>query len=120
MFLPVSLYCLPGEKRKILFFIDDIIRLCLDEVFFMFNYDTISAHTFKIMRDALLTIDNDLSKSLIEKMEEGIQNCKHGEPVHLIYDREMPQDLLCTIAGKLKLRDKSTLNPGEGTICCGT
>ena len=50
-------------------FVDDIIRLCLDDIFFMFNYDAISAYTFKVMRDAELTLDDDVSKSLIEKME---------------------------------------------------
>ncbi len=104
---------LPSAADRVnIIFIDDIIRLCLDEIFFMFRYERITAHTFKLMRDALLTIDDDLSKSLIEKMEEGIQNRKHGEPVRLIYDREMPDDLLKVIAGKLKLKGDESLTPG--------
>ncbi|MCD8179193.1 MAG: polyphosphate kinase 1 [Tannerellaceae bacterium] len=116
--IPVNSSCprfvvLPSEKgRTDIIFLDDIIRLCLDEIFFMFNYDAISAYTFKFMRDALLTIDDDISKSLVEKMEDGIQNRLHGQPVRMVYDREMPEDLLKVIAGKLKLKDQGVLEAG--------
>lgn len=98
------------DKNEIIF-LDDIIRLCLDEIFFMFNYDTISAYTFKLMRDAYLTIDDDISKSLIEKMEAGLRDRLHGQPVKLIYDKEMPADLLELISSKFKL-EKNSLDPG--------
>lgn len=116
--IPVTSGCprfivLPSaNERKEIIFIDDIIHLCLDEIFFMFNYEEITAHTFKIMRDALLTIDDDISKSVIEKMEDGIQNREHGDPVSLIYDHQMPEDLLETLAGKLKLRNRELITPG--------
>ncbi len=116
--IPVSSTCprfvvLPsaGDRNDIIF-LDDIIRLCLDEIFFMFNYKTISAYTFKLMRDAQLTLDDDISKSLVEKMETGLQNRLHGQPVRLIYDREMPDDLLDIITKKLKLRGKDGLDAG--------
>ncbi len=116
--IPVSSSCprfvvLPSTKdRNDIIFLDDIIRLCLDEIFFMFNYKTICAYTFKLMRDAQLTIDDDISKSVIEKMETGLQNRLHGQPVRLIYDKEMPDDLLDIISSKLKLKDKEELDAG--------
>ncbi len=116
--IPVSNTCprfvvLPSNKgRKDIIFLDDIIRLCLNEVFFMFNYKTISAHTFKLMRDAQLTLDDDISKSLVEKMEVGLQNRLHGQPVRLIHDKDMPEDLLKTIASKLKLKENEGLDAG--------
>lgn len=116
--IPVSTACprfvvLPSVKnRNEIIFLDDIIRLCLDEIFFMFNYKYISAYTFKLMRDALLTIDDDISKSLVEKMEDGLQNRLHGQPVRLIYDREMPADLLDILASKLDLRGSDALDAG--------
>lgn len=45
-------------------------------------------------------------------MEEGIQNREHGEPVCLSYDRDIPEDLLETLASKLKLKDSELLTPG--------
>jgi len=116
--IPVSSACprfvvLPSTKdRNDIIFLDDIIRLCLDEIFFMFNYKTISAYTFKLVRDAQLTLDDDISKSLVEKMETGLQNRLHGQPVRLVYDKEMPDDLLNIIASKLKLKGKEGLDAG--------
>lgn len=116
--IPVSSSCprfvvLPSvQGRHDIIFLDDIIRLCLDEIFFMFNYKSISAYTFKLMRDAQLTIDEDISKSLVEKMEVGLQNRLHGQPVRLIYDREMPEDLLNIISSKLYLKGKEGLDAG--------
>ncbi len=116
--IPVSSACprfvkLPSEEgRHDIIFLDDIIRLCLDEIFFMFNYDQISAYTFKLMRDSHLSFDEDISKSLLEKMEEGLENRLHGRPVRLIYDRNMPQDLFDIISTKLKLKSSDNLDAG--------
>jgi len=116
--IPVSSACprfivLPSEKeRKDIIFQDDIIRLCLDEIFFMFNYDTVSAHTFKLIRDAQLTLDDDISKSLIEKMELGLDNRLHNRTIRLNYDENMPEDLLNLIASKLQIKRADALDPG--------
>lgn len=117
--IPVNSKCprfieLPsGREKKEIIFIDDIIRLCLDQIFFMFGYESISAHTFKLIRDAQLTVDDDINKSLIEKMEEGLEERLHGEPVRLIYDRDMPSDLLDILMNKLKLNDFKSQGGGR-------
>ena len=114
--IPVSSACprfivLPTkDERKDIIFLDDIIRLCLDEIFFMFNYEKISAYTFKIVRDAYLTLDDDISKSLVEKMETGLRKRLHGQPVKLIYDKDMPDDLLNLLVSKFQLT--KGLDPG--------
>ncbi|MDR2946219.1 MAG: polyphosphate kinase 1 [Candidatus Adiutrix sp.] len=91
------------EGRHDLIMVDDIIRLCLNDVFFMFSYDHISAYTFKIMRDAELVLDDDISTSLMEKMEDGLDNRLKGRPVRMVYDEQMPEDLLRLLLGKLKM-----------------
>lgn len=117
--IPVSKACprfvvLPSEAgRNDIIFLDDIIRLMIDEIFFMFSYDTISAHIFKIMRDAELTIDDDVSKSLFERVAAGVSNRRYGSPVRMIYDRTMPDDLLATLRDKFGLRDAEMLAPGD-------
>ena len=117
--IPASTHCprfvvLPSESgRHDVIFLDDIIRLMIDDVFFMFNYDHITVHTFKIMRDAVLTIDDDISKSLFERIAEGVESRRYGEPIRLIYDREMPEDLLEMLARKLKLTAPGMLAPGD-------
>ena len=93
-------------------FLDDILRFCLDEIFFMFDYESISAHTFKINRDAELTLDDDISKSLVQKMEQGITKRQHGRPVRLVYDKQMPEDLLELILSKFDIRNRESVSPG--------
>lgn len=90
-------------NKKFVIMVDDIIRFCLNEVFPIFNYDHFEAYTIKVTRDAELDIDDDISKSFIEKMEIGLKKRKVGIPVRLIYDREMPSDLLEFIMKKMKL-----------------
>lgn len=117
--IPVTHSCprfvvLPSEKNRTdILFLDDIIRICLDDVFFMFNYRKIESFAFKLIRDAQLTLDDDISKSLVQKMEAGILSRTHGHPVRLIYDKEMPEDLLSILSTKLRLKNKEELDPGE-------
>ncbi|MDR1130173.1 MAG: polyphosphate kinase 1 [Prevotellaceae bacterium] len=117
--IPVNESCprfvvLPSVKEKtVIIFLDDIIRLCLDEIFFMFNYVSISAHTFRALRDAYFSFDDDdISKSLIEKMNAGLNRRLHGQPVKLVYDSEMPEDMLEFISGKFKLKESRDLSAG--------
>lgn len=117
--IPVNKKCprfveLPSEEgRKDIILLDDIIRLCLDEIFFMFRYDNINAYTFKFIRDGHLTVDDDISKSIVEKMEEGLEERQHGDPVRLVYDKDMPGDLLDIIASKLKIKNQEMLGGGR-------
>lgn len=116
--IPVSSTCLrfvelpSAEGRRDFIYLDDIIRLCLREIFFMFSYVTISAHTFRVVRDAHIEMDGDIFKSLTEKMEEGIESRYRGTPVRLIYDQEMPEDLLSLLVSKLRQKGVLSFVPG--------
>lgn len=116
--IPVNSSCprfvkLPSEgSRHDIIYIDDIIRFCLNDIFFMFSNDEIFAYTFKLTRDAQFLLDDDVSKSLMEKMEKGIENRLHGLPVRLAYDKDMPEDLLEMILSKLKLKEHDSVEAG--------
>ena len=69
------------DKKKYLIMIDDIIRYNLPQVFSIFNYDTIEAYNVKLTRDAGLEIDDDISKSIVDKLSKGVKNRQVGEPV---------------------------------------
>ncbi|AEA43470.1 polyphosphate kinase 1 [Fluviicola taffensis] len=96
-------YILESEKEKGVILIDDIIRLNLADIFPIFSFDTIEAFTFKFTRDAELNLDDDVSMSFIEKMEKSIKQRKKGEPVRMVYDHRMPQDLLEMLIKSLNL-----------------
>ncbi len=101
-----------SPNRTDIIFVDDIIRLFLDDIFFMFNYTAISAHTFKIIRDAELPLDDDVSKSISEKMFKGITRRERGRPVRLIYDQQMPLDLRDIIVRKFGLNPAAQVEAG--------
>ncbi|HSO87140.1 MAG TPA: polyphosphate kinase 1 [Draconibacterium sp.] len=97
--------------KKYVMFLDDVIRFCFNDIFFYFDYNVHEAFTIKITRDAELDIDDDISKSLMEKMTHSLKNRKKGKPVRLIYDREMPVDLKNFIFKKMKINPENAI-PG--------
>ncbi len=101
-----------AEGRTDIIFVDDIIRLFLDDIFFMFTYDSISAHTFKIVRDAEFIIDDNVSLSISEKMSQGVSGREKGRPVRLVYDREMPVDVLSVITKKFGFKTHEQVEAG--------
>src|SRR5690606_18792437 len=84
---------LPKEKEKqYIIMLDDVIRLNLNNIFSLFDYESVSAHMIKITRDAELDISGDMSKSLMEKISRGVRERKVGEPVRFVYDKEIEDD----------------------------
>jgi polyphosphate kinase len=106
-------FVLPASgSKKYIILLDDIIRYCFNDLFFYFDYDKYEAFTLKVTRDAEIDIDDDISKSFIEKMEDGVKKRKTGRPVRVIYDREMPDDLLKFILKKMKIEDQENAVAG--------
>jgi polyphosphate kinase len=100
-----------GDSRYIIL-LDNVIRFCLNELFAVLDVDSAQAYTIKLTRDAELDIDQDLSKSIVEKIGKSVKDRKKGEPVRLVYDREIPKDLLDFIIKKIKLKRSLSLIPG--------
>jgi polyphosphate kinase len=100
-----------GEKKSIIL-LDDVIRYNLQEVFAIFHYDTFEAYTIKLTRDAELGIDNDLSKSFLEKVQKGVFGRKKGQPVRFVYDEEMPRDILKYLKHELEFDQYDSMIPG--------
>ena len=100
-----------GESRSIIL-LDNVIRFCLNELFAVLEIDKAEAYTIKLTRDAELDIDQDLSKSIVEKIEKSVKDRKKGDPVRLVYDRDIPKDLLQFIMKKIKMKRPITLIPG--------
>ncbi len=111
-FLPRFIVLPSSSNRRCIILLEDIIRFCLNDVFSIFNYDTIDSYAIKITRDAELDIEADVSKSLMEKISKSVKQRKKGEPVRLVYDEQIPKELLDFITRKIKLRDTEYLIPG--------
>lgn len=101
------------DDDKYVIFIDDIIRFGLKEIFFIFDFDEISAYTIKLTKDAEFEIVDDISESYIDKMSRSLQQRKWGSPVRFIYDREMPNDFLKMLTRKFNFGPDDVVIPGN-------
>jgi polyphosphate kinase len=92
--------------------LEDVIRFCLPRIFSFFKYDQFSAHLIKVTRDAEIDIDNEVSTSLIQKIEKGIKNRKKGKPVRFVFDKDIDIALLSYLVKRMGLSLKENLIPG--------
>lgn len=100
------------EKKDYIIMLDDCIRLCMDKIFTMFDYDEISAHMIKITRDAELDMDNDFSKSFVEKISSSVAGRKVGDPVRFVYDKTIRHDTLKFLMNKMDIGQTDSVIPG--------
>ena len=101
---------LPDDEGKCyIMYVDDIVRTCLPLVFEGLGYVSFLAFAFKFTRDAEMEIDNDPRSGKIQKITKGIKSRKRGEPLRVIYDSQMPKDLLNRVLKKLDLDKWDTL-----------
>ena len=110
--LPRFIVLPPVGNHKFIFLLDDMIRFNLNEVFDIFDYDKFDAYTIKLTRDAELDIDNDLSKSFLEKIQKGVSGRKKGQPVRFVYDSEMPNSMLKYLKDVMDLDQYDSVIPG--------
>ena len=102
---------LPGAKnKKELIFVEDIVRLCLDDLFFMFPYDEISVYAFKIYRDELCEIDDDGSKNFLEKVARNISKRFYGKAIKLLCNSEIPDEISDILCQKLCLKNANKID----------
>ncbi len=91
------------DGKKYVIILDDIIRHNLKQVFSVFAPKEVEAYTFKITRDAELDLDNDISKSFLEKMKKSLKQRRRGAPLRFVFDSGMPKDLQKYLMKKMKL-----------------
>lgn len=93
------------DEKQFIILLDDVIRLKLDAIFHQFEFDKIEAFTIKLTRDAELDFDNDVSKSLIEKIEKSVEARKKGDPVRFVYDSSISPNLFKFLIAKMQMQD---------------
>lgn len=100
------------DGKQYIMHLDDVIRYNLDQIFSIFNYESISAHMIKVTRDAELDFDSDLHKSFLEKISTSVRDRRIGEVVRFVYDSEMEQDTLDFFLEKMQIEGVDSIIPG--------
>ncbi|SKB42631.1 polyphosphate kinase 1 [Daejeonella lutea] len=91
------------NNLKFITLIDDIVRYCLDDIFFIFDYDSIEAYSIQLTRDAELDLDRHVSEKFIDALSKSLQKRGKGKPMRLLYDTDMPLDMLTHLVAELDL-----------------
>ena len=89
-------------------YLDDVIRYCLPLVFLGFKESSYRAFSFKFTKDAEMEMDNDADFGTMEKIALGVNSRKRGEAVRIIYDSDMPKDMVKKMRERLKTKELDT------------
>ena len=89
-------------------YLDDVIRFCLPLIFIGFRDSDYRAYSFKFTKDAEMEMDNDADFGTMEKIALGVNSRKKGEAVRVIYDSEMPKEMVRKIRERLNAKDLDT------------
>ncbi|MGJ5641552.1 polyphosphate kinase 1 [Formosa sp. S-31] len=104
---------LPQEgDNDYIIMLDDLLRYCLNDIFNIFNYKSVSAHMIKITRDGELDFDSDLSKSFIDKISDSVKHRQIGEPVRFVYDKTIEEETLHYLLRKMNIEPSDSIIPG--------
>ncbi|WP_299263884.1 polyphosphate kinase 1 [uncultured Psychrosphaera sp.] len=95
---------LPSENKvKQILLLDDVLQLFLENIFKGFvEFDSIDSYSFKVTRDSEYSIDEGIDDSYLEKMSDSMKQRLIAEPVRVIYDEAMPEDMIKSMKKKLK------------------
>lgn len=90
-------------------YLDDIVRFCLPLIFVGGPACKFEAYSFKFTKDAEMDIENDSDYSTMEKIAQGVHSRRKGDPVRVIYDKDMPKDMQRRIMKRLNVKELDTL-----------
>ncbi|BCE03128.1 polyphosphate kinase 1 [Marinicellulosiphila megalodicopiae] len=104
---------LKSRKQKHIILLDDIVKLCLTQIFKGFvEFDTIESYSFQMTRDSEYSINDEIDESYVEKMSLSMKQRLSAEPVRINYDGNMPDEMLHYLKRRLKLSNIDGMIPG--------
>jgi polyphosphate kinase len=99
-----------SKKKKQIILLDDVIKLCIDEIFKGFvRFESAEAYSFKITRDAEYSINDEIDESYVDKMSESMKQRLIAEPVRIIHDKGMPNEMINDLRKRLKISNIDTI-----------
>jgi len=93
-----------SEGFENVMFLDDVVRFCLPLIFCGFKQSSFEAYSFKFTKDAEMEMENEADYGMMEKIAQGVDSRRHGDPSRVIYDRDMPREVRKRIIKKLHVK----------------
>jgi len=100
------------NNLKFIILLDDVIRYSLEDIFFIFEHDSIEAFSIQLTRDAELDLDKVVSEKFIDALAKSLDKRKKGKPMRLLYDSDMPLEMLKYLVSKMGVHGESLI-PGN-------
>lgn len=101
------------SQRTTLILLDNIVRFCLDDLLKgFFEYDSLSCYAIKMTRDADYALQEGNDSDILEAMSLGLEQRLTALPIRLIYESEMPLEMLDFLRRKLQLSDYDSVIAG--------
>ena len=97
-----------SDSYSNIMYLDDVVRFCLPYVLIGMKESTYKAYSFKFTKDAEMEIDNEADYGTMEKIAAGVNSRKRGEAVRVVYDGEMPKEMLKKIRDRLNVKELDT------------
>ena len=92
---------IPGEDERVVILLEEIIERNMDSMFL--NYDIITAHPFRIMRNADLTIDEEEAEDLLKEIQKQLKKRQWGEAIRLEIEEDADKRVLKRLKKELDI-----------------
>ncbi len=105
-FLPLPESLIPGGANAFVF-LEDVIRANMQELFP--GTQVKSAHLFRVVRDADLEFDQEEADDLLETVDRGLKQLRHGALSLLQVEADMPQRILAILVENFEITDDAVV-----------
>ena len=103
-----------GKTQRVIILLEEIIERNMGLLFA--NYEIVSTHVFRIMRNADLSIDEEEATDLLEEIKKQLKQRRWGEVVRLEVEDTMDKRLLKVLKKELGIENKEDVYRINGPL----
>jgi len=103
-----------GKKQRVFILLEEIIERNMGLLFA--NYEIVSTHLFRIMRNADLSIDEEEATDLLEEIKKQLKQRRWGEVVRLEVEDTIDKRLLKVLRKELGIENKNDVYRINGPL----
>jgi len=93
---------IPGGEERTVILLEEIIERNIHSLFL--NYHIVSAHPFRIMRNADLTIDEEEAEDLLQEIQRQLKKRQWGEAIRLEIEEDSDKRILKRLKKELDIQ----------------
>lgn len=92
---------IPGSEGQAVILLEEVIERNIQALFL--NYDIVTAHPFRIMRNADLTIDEEEAEDLLKEIQKQLKKRQWGEVIRLEIEEDVDKRVLKRLKKELDI-----------------